>query len=312
MLKAHPEGRLEDAFWIDLLDPTTAECEAVERAIGVTAPTRAELSEIETSSRLRAQGLRLTLSTPMITRADSAEPELTPLGFVLSPEVLVTVRFAPLRMVESTAVETACTTHPSSTGVFTALLEAMVDRAADLIEGAGGEIDMLSRETFRNTDANSQKIARANRSLKATLGNVGRLGDRLGKIRASLLGVARIAAFASETAKEWIGPELQSRLAAVRTDLLSLADYETHLEGKNQFLLDAVLGFINTEQNDLFKILTIVSVVGVPPTLVASVYGMNFAYIPELHWKFGYAYAWALIVAVTVVPMLWFKWKRWW
>jgi magnesium transporter len=112
--------------------------------------------------------------------------------------------------------------------------------------------------------------------------------------------------------REWISQEHRARLSAARSDVLSLADYETHLEGKTQFLLDAVLGFINTEQNDLFKVLTIVSVVGVPPTLVASIYGMNFVSIPELHWRLGYPYALGLIVLTTVLPMVWFKWKGWW
>ena len=312
MLNPHPEGRLEDAFWIDLLDPTPEEVLAVEAATGIFAPSREALSEIETSSRLRAAGDVLTLSTPIISKADTPEPELTPLGFVLTPKVLVTVRFSPLRMVEAAHMEMQRAHSTSAAGSFAALLEAMVDRTADLLEGAGAELDQVSRQTFRNTEVKERVNSRANQTLRATLGRVGRLGDRLGKIRSSLLGVARIAAFASETAKDWLAPELQSRLAAVRTDLLSLADYETHLEGKSQFLLDAVLGFINTEQNDLFKILTIGSVVGVPPTLVASIYGMNFAHMPELQWRVGYLYAWVLIVLSTLIPMLWFKWKKWW
>lgn len=311
MLTVHPpEAALKDAFWIDLLDPTPEEVEAVRTAVGLTVPTRDELSEIETSSRLRVVGECLSLSTPILARADSEEPELTPMGFLLNPRVLVTERFARLRVVDSAAAEAACLVKPTSVNVFTTLLEAMVDRAADLLEAAGAELDGLSRQTFRAADAPGRK--RANPSLRLTLGQMGRLGDRMGQIRASLLGVSRLVPFASEMGKEWIGPEYQTRLHAVRADVLSLADYLSFLEGKNQFLLDAVLGFINTEQNDLFKVLTIVSVVGVPPTLVASIYGMNFAHMPELHWRIGYPYALALIVLSAVIPMAWFKWKDWW
>jgi magnesium transporter len=305
-----PGARLEDAFWIDLLEPTPDEVEAVRAAVGLTAPTREQLSEIETSSRLRVAGQCLSLSTPILSKADTDEPELTPMGFLLNPKVLVTVRFARLRVVDAAATEAACVVNPTSVNVFTTLLEVIVDRAADLLEASGAELDGLSRQTFRGADA--PRVNRANATLRKTLSQMGRLGDRLGQIRASLLGVGRLVPFASEMAKDWIGPEYQSRLGAVRVDVLSLADYESFLEGKNQFLLDAVLGFINTEQNDLFKILTIVSVVGVPPTLVASIYGMNFAYMPELHWKLGYPYAIAMIVLVTVLPMAWFKWKDWW
>lgn len=311
MLTSHPpEAPLSEAFWIDLLDPTPEEVEAVRGATGLTAPTREELSEIETSSRLKVLGQCLSLSTPILARADSEEPELTPLGFLLNPKVLVTVRFAHLRAVDATAVEAACVTIPSSVNVFATLLEAMVDRAADLLEASGAELDQMSRQTFRNAEI--RKPQRASVSLRQTLGRLGRLGDRLGQIRAMLLGLGRLAPFASEAARDWIGPDYQSRIGAVRGDLLSLGDYESFLEGKTQFLLDAVLGFINTEQNDLFKILTIVSVVGVPPTLVASIYGMNFAHMPELHWRIGYPYALAMIVLSAVVPMAWFKWKDWW
>lgn len=311
MLTSHPpDAPLSEAFWIDLLSPTPEEVEQVRGATGLTAPTREDLSEIETSSRLKVSGRCLSLSTPILARGDTEEPELTPLGFLLNSKVLVTVRFAHLRVVDAQALEAACTTVPSSVNVFVSLLEAMVDRAADLLEASGAELDKMSRETFRN--AGTKKPQRASVSLRQALAQMGRLGDRVGQIRAMLLGIGRLAPFASEAGREWIGPEYQSRLGAVRADVLSLADYETFLEGKNQFLLDAVLGFINTEQNDLFKILTIVSVVGVPPTLVASVYGMNFAYMPELHWRVGYPYALALIVLSAVIPMAWFKWKDWW
>ncbi|OYX30597.1 MAG: hypothetical protein B7Y99_11505 [Caulobacterales bacterium 32-69-10] len=311
MLTSHPPGAaLEDAFWIDLLDPTAEEVEAVRAAVGLTAPTREELSEIETSSRLRVTGECLSLSTPILARAETDEPELTPMGFLLNAKVLLTVRFALLRVVDSAATEAACLINPTSVSVFTTLLEVIIDRAADLLEASGAELDGLSRQTFRNADAPRRR--RANPSLPQTLSQVGRLGDRLGQIRASLLGVSRLVPFVSEVGKDWIGPEYQSRLGAVRADVLSLADYLSFLDGKNQFLLDAVLGFINTEQNDLFKILTIVSVVGVPPTLVASIYGMNFAHMPELHWKLGYPYALGMIVLFTVLPMAWFKWKDWW
>jgi magnesium transporter len=312
VLTVHPEGALASAFWIDLLDPTAEEAAQVRAATGLSVPSREALSEIESSSRLRADRDVLYLSTPILARADTPEPELTPIGFVLSPQVLVTVRFAPLRVVDATAAEAACLLSPSSVGVFTVLLETMVDRAADLLEAAGAELDGLSRQTFRNAEAGRRRIARTNQSLRRTLSQMGRLGDRLGQIRGSLLGVSRIVPFAAEVGRTWIAPEFQNRLGAVRADLLSLADYETHLEGKSQFLLDAVLGFINTEQNDLFKILTIVSVVGVPPTLIASIYGMNFAHMPELHWRLGYPYAVAMIVLSAVLPMAWFKWKDWW
>jgi magnesium transporter len=231
---------------------------------------------------------------------------------ILSARVLVTVRFAKLRPLDAVVEDLAKAGQATSVAIFALLLEAFVDRVADLLEAAGAELDVLSHHIFRASSRSGKRPTKTNVRLRLTLVSVGQLGDRLGKIRGSLLGLARVAPFAAEVARDWIGPEFQSRLGAVRADVLSLADYESHLEGKNQFLLDAVLGFINTEQNDLFKILTIVSVVGVPPTLIASIYGMNFAIIPELHWRYGYPYAWAMIILSAGAPMAWFKWKGWW
>jgi magnesium transporter len=140
---------------------------------------------------------------------------------------------------------------------------------------------------------------------------VGNAGERLSQIRGSLLGLQRIVPFVSEPQREWIPNDVRSRLKVAQGDLLSLTDYETHLSDKVQFLLDAVLGFINTKQNDIFTVLTIVSVVGIPPTLVASIYGMNFKNMPELDWAWGYQFGLTLIVLSTILPILWFKWRGW-
>jgi len=91
-----------------------------------------------------------------------------------------------------------------------------------------------------------------------------------------------------------------------------LVDFEAHLSSKSQFLLDAILGFINTEQNDIFRVLTIVSVIGIPPTLIASMYGMNFHDMPELRWRWGYPYGLTLIALSALAPILWFKRRGWW
>jgi magnesium transporter len=144
------------------------------------------------------------------------------------------------------------------------------------------------------------------------LAAVGTAGDRLSEIRESLLGLQRIVGFSCEMAQDWMRPEIRTRLTTARGDLASLSDYETHLWSRIQFLLDAILGFINTDQNDIFKVLTIVSVVGIPPTLIASMYGMNFHNMPELSWRYGYQFGLALILVSTIVPILWFKWRGWW
>ena len=107
------------------------------------------------------------------------------------------------------------------------------------------------------------------------------------------------------------GGALLPRLLTVRQDVASLSDYDAQLTNKVQFLLDATLGFINIEQNNGIKILTVVSVVGIPPTLIASMYGMNFKNMPELQWEYGYLYGIVMIVLSGVIPLLWFRKRGW-
>ncbi len=143
------------------------------------------------------------------------------------------------------------------------------------------------------------------------LTDIGINSNRLAQARDSLLGVGRLAAFVSEIAHEWVPEPFSVRLHAISKDVASLTDYETHLSDKVQFLLDATLGYISIEQNDLFKVLTIVSVVGVPPTLLAGIWGMNFKNMPELNWAWGYPLAWLAIILSAILPLMWFKRRGW-
>lgn len=301
-----PEA-IKASVWIDLIDPTPEEIAAVETALDCEIPTKAALSEIETSSRLQVEGDTLRVSAPILAHADTPRQELTPVGFIVSPRHLVTVRFDALRAFEQVGARPAAT----SMGVFVQLLEAIVDRGADLLEMVASDLETLSRRLFRTDPSADRNLARNNAILRQTLMELGQLGHRLATLRGMLLGVGRIVPFISEVCGD-LANDHHHRLNAVRQDVVSLDDFENHLSNKIQFLLDATLGFINTEQNELFKVLTIVSVVGVPPTLVASIYGMNFHKMPELNWTLGYPYALVLIVASAVLPILWFKWRRWW
>jgi magnesium transporter len=319
MLTVHPRfattddstPTLEGAVWIDLLDPTPEEMEEVRHHTGMAPPSRDQLSEVETSSRLRAVGDALYLSTPLLAGSGASTAELSPVGFLLNPKALVTIRFAPFSAFEATmeALDEGERSEPAA--VFIRLLEAVVDRAADLLEHVGAETERLSHSAFGLAEARAKTRAGGPR-LRLMLARVGRLGQRLSQIRGVLLGVGRIVPYAAGNGHACIPPDLRHRLEVVGQDVVSLDDYEGHLADKLQFLLDAVLGLINAEQNDLFKILTIVSVVGVPPTLVASVYGMNFRHMPELDWRFGYPFGLAMIAVSTLLPILWFKWRRWW
>jgi magnesium transporter len=302
----------EEVIWIDLLNPTDDEKAFVESRAGIRIPSIEALSEIESSSRLIADGGIIYLSTSIVAQGDTPDHYLSPAGFCLSSTLLVTVRFAELSIFK--VVDQKVRRDESirtGVGVFTALLEALVDRGADVLERLGGELDQISRSVFRGDPSRGRRTLRSNEALRRALSSVGNVGDRLSQARDVFLGVARIVPFVLGLRHPWIVPEFASRLGAVSRDVASLNDYEAHLSNKVQFLLDAVLGFITIEQNDLFKVLTIVSVVGIPPTLMAGIYGMNFKFMPELNWTWGYPFGLAVIALSALIPVIWFKWRGW-
>jgi magnesium transporter len=276
-------------------------------------PTRDSLQEVETSSRVRAEGQVLYVNMPLAIQDASAGFAPLPLGFILSPELLVTVRYSHVHAFAKVKAQVEKDPRMSSTAVFVALVDGMVDFTADMLESSSNSLAALSANTFgQNAVAAAVRRKRATHALRESLKTVGSAGDQLSRIRESLLGLQRIVGFVSETAAAWLLPELKTHLKTAQQDLASLVDFESHLSGKTQFLLDAILGFINTEQNEIFKVLTIVSVVGIPPTLIASMYGMNFHDMPELGWRWGYPYGLGLIALSTLLPILWFKRRGWW
>jgi magnesium transporter len=301
-----------EIIWMDLINPTEEEKSFVQARARVRIPTKEALSEIETSSRLMAEGGTISMSTSIVVRGDTNEAFLSPLGLILTKDVLVTVRFEETSIFESLVeLIRRDETLRTGTGVFTALLEALVDRGADVLERLGGELDKVSRLVFRGDPSKRQHTVRSNAALRGVLSRVGTIGDRLAIARDALLGLSRIAPFVLSMGHKWIIPEFEARLNAVSKDIASLNDFEGHVSNKVHFLLDAILGFITIEQNDLFKVLTIVSVVGIPPTVVAGIYGMNFKFMPELAWQWGYPFGLALIVLSALVPLIWFKWRGW-
>jgi magnesium transporter len=305
-----------DVVWIDLISPDPAEIALVEKATRLAVPSFNELSEIENSSRLRAEKGALYVNAPLIYRAESDEPVATPVGFVLTPDRLITVRFAELSSFAAVTKRKLASEAPelSSSAVFSDLMDAIVDRLADVLERISAELDILSRRLFHAGPTASSRQRRSGAeslSLRVLLRRVGRNGDLVSKIRDSLLGIARVIPFVVSLGVEWLPADVKPRLETIRQDVTSLNDYDAHLANKVQLLLDATLGMINIEQNNIIKVLAVVSVVGIPPTLVASMYGMNFKHMPELEWAWGYPYGLAVIAASAILPLLWFKWRRW-
>jgi magnesium transporter len=300
-------------IWIDLLDPTQEEMEKVASGHGVHVPTRAQLDEIESSSRLAREGDVLYLSMPVATVAEDGMIVPSPMGFILCDKLIVTIHFAQLHT--TAAVLTRLEGEKgkvSAPDVFAMVMEGMVDFSADQLENIAADLTKISQRLFRRARTPKSDVKRMNIVLRDMLSAIGYAGEQLSQIRETLLGLQRIITYTLETCRSWNEKDFLGRLDTARHDLKSLIEHETHLSDKAQFLLDANLGFINTQQNDIFKVLTIVSVVGIPPTLIASMYGMNFHYMPELSWTWGYAWGLGLIALSTVIPIAWFKWRGWW
>jgi magnesium transporter len=316
MLTVHSDSdegaRLSKAFWIDLLTPTAEEIARVAADYGISVPSRASLQEIETSSRLRAVGQVLYVSMPLAIQDERAGFAPVPLGFVLSPQLLVTVRYLDVLAVSQVETRVAQKLDVGSTRAFCALIEGIVDFDADKLEKLSGDLAVVSARAFGPQASPQHDGKQHSQGLRECLKAIGIAGDQLSRSRESMLGLQRIIGFVLKMATDWLPPEEKTRLSTAQQDLVSLVDFEAHLSGKCQFLLDAILGFINTEQNEIFKVLTIVSVVGIPPTLIASMYGMNFHDMPELSWRWGYPYGLTLIALSILLPTLWFKRRGWW
>ena len=299
--------------WFDLLEPTADELARVEAAIGAPLPTLASLREIEPSRRLRRQGEVLYMSMPTAVRRSADDMTTAPVGFVLSHERLVTLRFTALPAFDAVAAgfdARALGLHPGC-AVFADLCQQIVGRVADGLEQRAEDLNALSAAAFHSDDSKGRRAIRTNRLLRIQLRQVGALGNRLSEVRDGLLGLGRVVAFADQALADDANPGIRARLASLRADITALGDYQEHLANKVQFVLDAMMGLISIAQNDTFKVLTIVSIVGIPPTLIAGIYGMNFHNMPEYSWSFGYQYGLAAILISAIIPVVWFKIKGW-
>jgi magnesium transporter len=302
-------------IWIDLRDPTPEEIAQACTDYDLDIPPREQLEEIEFSSRLQYEDGTFTLSVPVTPhlKGSDADDVTSPLGFVLTKDLLVTVRFAHLQTFEAIRNRVR-RRERSPADIFLVILEALIDYGADRLEELRAEALRVSQRIFHEDMPEKQKrnVAAASRMLRTTLVEIGDMGERLSHIRDTLLVLQRAVPFVAEHGGDWIEPLVKARLKMAGKDVHSLTDYEVHLTDKLQFLLDAALGFISTEQNDLFKVMTIWSTVGIPPVLLAGIWGMNFHFMPELSSPIGYPLALATILISALVPLSWFKWRGWW
>ncbi len=313
MLAAYPPDpsgntKLAGSAWVDLVDPTALERTTFENAFGLRVPAQDELGEIEATSRLQVENGALYMTAPLIF-ASGNEPWLpVPTGFMLSKQVFMTLRSGKSAAFDCAAKELWNEKfEPSS--AFATVLEELVDHLADLLEGASRDLDETSHLIFSGEQAT--RLSHETALLRQLMIRTGRTSERMARIHYTLICLDRMAKFTCERAREWLKPDIATRLQSVSSDVASLVQYSEGLVNRVQLLQDAAGGIINIDQNDVMKVLTIASVVGIPPVLVAGIYGMNFKGMPEYDWTYGYPYALALIVITALIPLLWFKWKDW-
>ena len=317
---ATPAAERPDVIWFDLVVPTAEEEKAVEAEVGIDIPTREELAEIEASSRLYQEDGAAFMTANLIRRGEHDQPESSPVTFIIKNNTLITIRYHhpqafPVYVKRAMKPQTTAMT---GWGVLISLLEAVVDRAADHLERVGQIVDETSKKTFgagRILSGTNKRQRRRDVNLQELIENIGEEGVFTSKMRESLVSIGRVVAFmqaiTDQMRQSKVMKENRARIKILQRDIISLTDHASFLNGKINFLLDAVLGLINIEQNGIIKIFSVAAVVFLPPTLVASVYGMNFTHMPELAWDYGYPFAIGLMILSAILPFWYFKQKGW-
>lgn len=303
-------ANLTEPVWLDLVEPTKDEEQLVESSLGVDVPTRDEMEEIEVSSRLYYEDAVAFMTATLPAHTDGDEPLLAPVTFVLTERQLVTVRYHEPRAFKTFPLRAAKTPVAGADGasVLMVLLELQIDRIADVLERAGREIHAVSRQVFQHPGAKPTKST----DFQAVLEAIGRKGDLTSSLLDCLVSLERMFGFLSHALQQRKDArDLRARVKTVMRDCRSLIEHAGSLNHKVTFLLDATLGLINIEQNAIIKIFSVAAVVFLPPTLIASIYGMNFDFMPELKWLLGYPFALALMVLSAIVPYWFFKRRGW-
>lgn len=294
----------DDAIWFDLADANAAEIEVVEAATGLQLPSREHISGIGLAGRNRGDDKALYLHVSRFAGSRNEKTSDSPLGFTVNANALVTLRYVDSPAFEEAAQSWQSSLRKDSSSALVILLAAITDDTADRMQDVSGDLADLAEDVFVSTRLRT-------RNLRNMMLGVGKLDTRLTRGRATLLGVTRVVAYLCDSQPEWLPAASRGQLQSVDKDLKTLDEFDDHLTGKVQFLLDAILGFINTDQNEVMKLLTVASVVTIPPVILVGIWGMNFQHMPELKWYWGYPLALTALFISIVLPLLWFKWKGW-
>jgi magnesium transporter len=306
-----PPAGLSAALWIDLVEPTLDEERAVETTLGIDVPTREEMREIESSNRLYEEHGAVYLTTTIVTGFDTDLPQSTQITFILKDGRIVTNRYTdplPFRRYISYAERHAQSCN-SDTAILAGLIESIVNRIADVIERVGADLDAISVEIFGRGSAQQRRMRQRNH--RAVLERVGQSGNLIAKTRESLVSLGRLLAFVQQSTAVTIGADVRTRLRTLSRDIVAMSDHASFLGSNTSFMLDATLGMVNIDQNNILKIFSMVTVFLLPPSVIGAIFGMNFVKIPWAADPWGFAAALGLMLISALGPWLLFKRRGW-
>ncbi len=298
-----------DAAWIDLREPTPDEEQLVEKALGIDVPTREEMREIEASNRFYEEEGSLYMTATLVTKLDTDLPERTQVTFILTGSKLVT---QPLH--RSTAVPPfrgLCGPAPRrwvlpAQRCWPACWRQSSIASRTCWKEVGSDVDAISSKIFFRSFDTSAPL-----DFRHVLERIGQSGDLVSKASESLVSLTRLLGFVQQSANTHVTQDSRARYRTLSRDVLAMSDHSTFLSNKVQFLLDATLGMVSIDQNNIVKIFSVVTVYLLPPSFIAGFFGMNFERLPLLHSSWGVSFCCALMLASAVLPYLYFKHRRW-
>lgn len=310
MVTAANQHIIKTALWLDLLNPTLDEESMIEEVLKLDVPTKAEMREIELSSRLYIEDNVLFMTVMMVEKSDTAEPKSDAVTLILTSNQLLTVRYVEPQSfaVFASHLPKLSPSYHNATSLLIELLDSSVDRLADILENVSARLDDYSQAIFHSKIGGkpSERI-----DYKSLMEKIGATGDLNGKVQESLTSFNRLVTFYRKKSAVNLQKSVLNKLTMLAKDTTDLRDHVQFLSNKVTFMLDATLGMVNIEQNEIIKIFSIAAVVLLPPTLVASIYGMNFEFMPELKWHFGYPFAITMMIVSALLPYQYFKMKKW-
>lgn len=301
-------------FWYDILNPSKEDEAMIETMLGIDLPTREEMQELEVSAKLYCEGDQLFAIASFPVEQTEDDYSNVNITFVVSKHYIVTMRYTLTRVITPFATKLLRKAAPTAQELLLSMMEAFVAAFADMLERKTARLDGIGRTIF--TEPHAAKTKSLNSfsagNWRRMLQNIGMIGQKLAVIREGLVSFSRMATFLhGQENHASLGKDAMSRLATIERDSTHLSEHAGYLSNKVSFLLDSTLGLINVEQNQIIKLFSVVSVVLMPPTLVASIYGMNFKWMPELEWHFGYPAAITGMVLSAILPFVYFKFKKW-